>query len=127
MDLNLGRISQIAFPVSDVDRAIDFFQGKLGLKLLLRPHKHMAFFDCGGVRLYVERAEDIAQASILYFLCDDIAAETKALEGQGVDVVSQPHRVAEQPAHDLWMSFFKDPDGHVLALEMRAPKGYALT
>jgi methylmalonyl-CoA/ethylmalonyl-CoA epimerase len=126
MDLNLGQLAQVAFPVSDVDRAIEFFQGKLGLKLLFRPHENMVFFDCDGVRLYVERAEDIAQASILYFLCDDIGAATKALEGQGVEIISQPHRVSEQPAYDLWMSFFKDPDGHVLALEMHAPKGYAL-
>jgi methylmalonyl-CoA/ethylmalonyl-CoA epimerase len=29
------------------------------------------------------------------------------------------------PDHDLWMTFFKDPDGHMLALMMEAPKGYA--
>jgi hypothetical protein len=27
--------------------------------------------------------------------------------------------------HDLWMTFFRDPDEHVLALMMEAPKGYA--
>jgi methylmalonyl-CoA/ethylmalonyl-CoA epimerase len=26
--------------------------------------------------------------------------------------------------HDLWMAFFKDPDGHMLALMQEAPKGY---
>jgi hypothetical protein len=27
--------------------------------------------------------------------------------------------------HDLWMAFFKDPDGHMLAVMQEAPKGYA--
>jgi methylmalonyl-CoA/ethylmalonyl-CoA epimerase len=27
--------------------------------------------------------------------------------------------------HDLWMAFFKDPDGHTLALMQEAPKGYS--
>jgi hypothetical protein len=27
--------------------------------------------------------------------------------------------------HDLWMAFFTDPDGHMLAVMHEAPKGYA--
>jgi methylmalonyl-CoA/ethylmalonyl-CoA epimerase len=26
--------------------------------------------------------------------------------------------------HDLWMAFFRDPDGHLMALMQEAPKGY---
>jgi len=26
--------------------------------------------------------------------------------------------------HDLWMTFFKDPDGRTLAVMQEAPKGY---
>jgi len=28
------------------------------------------------------------------------------------------------PDHDLWMTFFKDPAGNLLALMLEAPKGY---
>ncbi len=126
MDLDLGQIAQIAYPVSDVDRALDFFQTKLGLKLMFRPHEHMAFIDCAGVRLFLEKAKDVSPASILYLTCADIGAATRELESRGVVFASPPHRISEQPAYDLWMSFFKDPDGHLLALEMQAPKGYAL-
>jgi methylmalonyl-CoA/ethylmalonyl-CoA epimerase len=28
------------------------------------------------------------------------------------------------PDHDLWMAFFADPDGHILALMQEAPKGH---
>ena len=125
MDLKLGKIAQVSWPVSDVDRAVEFFRDKLGLTFLFRPHEHMAFFDLAGTRLYVEKAEDLTKASILYLLCEDVAKAASALERQGVEIASQPHRVAEMPGHDLWMAFFKDPDGHLLALEMQAPKGWS--
>jgi methylmalonyl-CoA/ethylmalonyl-CoA epimerase len=127
MNLKLGQLAQIAYPVVDVDRSAAFFQDKLGLKLLFRPHDSMAFFDLGGIRLFVERArnaEEVEKASILYLSCEDIAKATAELEARGVEIVSQPHCIAQQPTHDLWMSFFRDPDGHLLALEMQAATGW---
>jgi catechol 2,3-dioxygenase-like lactoylglutathione lyase family enzyme len=124
MDLNLGRLAQIAFPVADVERSIAFFEGKLGLKLVFRPHAHMAFFDLGGTTLFLERADETEQASILYLTCDDVAVATAELERRGVKVASAPHRITEQPGYDLWMSFIEDPDGHMLGLSMEAPKGW---
>lgn len=124
MDLGLGRLAQIAYPVSDVDRAVDFFQTRLGLKPPFRPHGHMAFFDLAGVSLFLERADDISGAPILYLACDDVGTATAELERRGVEIVSQPHLVSAQPAYDLWMSFFKSPDERLLALSMQAPKGW---
>ncbi len=37
---------------------------------------------------------------------------------------SKPHLIAKMDDHDLWMAFFNDPDGHILALMQEAPKGY---
>lgn len=128
MDLKLGRLAQIAYSVADVDRSVGFFQDQLGLKLLFRPHESMAFFDLDGVRLYVQKAakpEDIEKASLLYLLCDDIAVAAAELAGRGVPFIDKPHRIAEQPTYDLWLTFFKDPDGHLIALEMQAPKGWS--
>jgi methylmalonyl-CoA/ethylmalonyl-CoA epimerase len=124
MTLNITRLAQLSYPVSDVERAVAFFEGKLGLRLALRPHAHMAFFDLGGVSLFVEKADDVSRTSILYLACADVAASTAELERRGVEIVSPPHRISEQPTYDLWMSFFKDPDGHLLALSMEAPKGW---
>ena len=36
----------------------------------------------------------------------------------------QPHLIAPLEDHDLWMTFFDDPDGNALALMMEAPKGF---
>jgi methylmalonyl-CoA/ethylmalonyl-CoA epimerase len=124
MDLQIERLAQISYPVSDVDRSVAFFETTLGLKLALRPHPHMAFVDAGGVSIFLERAEDVAPASILYLACADVAVATAELARRGVEIVAPPHRITEQPGYDLWMSFFKDPDGHMLALSMEAPKGW---
>ncbi len=128
MGLKLGKIAQIAHSVSDVDVAEAFYEQTLGLTKLFRPGPDMVFFDCAGVRLYLQKAENpkaVAKASVLYLQCDDVAAAAAELKRRGVVLLAEPHRVAEQPGYDLWMTFFKDPDGHMLALEMHAPKGWA--
>jgi methylmalonyl-CoA/ethylmalonyl-CoA epimerase len=50
MLLNLDHIGQIALPVTDVDRAEDFYRTALGLRHLHR-FGDLTFFDCAGVRL----------------------------------------------------------------------------
>jgi methylmalonyl-CoA/ethylmalonyl-CoA epimerase len=45
------------------------------------------------------------------------------MRGRGVTFVDEPHLVAPMPDHDLWMCFFRDPDGHTLALMCEQPKG----
>jgi methylmalonyl-CoA/ethylmalonyl-CoA epimerase len=127
MDLSLGPLAQIAFVVTDVDRSEEFYGQTLGLKKIVRRHETMVFFDCGGVRLFLEKAsrpEDVGRVAILYFRCDDIAVCRRELESRGVQFEGPPHRITLQPAYDLWTSFFRDPDGHLLALEMHAPKGW---
>jgi methylmalonyl-CoA/ethylmalonyl-CoA epimerase len=128
MDLNLGKIAQIAHWVSDVDAAEAFYEQALGLKKLFRPGPDMVFFDCAGVRLYLHKAakpEDVEKASLLYLQCDDLAVASAELKQRGVEFVDEPRRIAEMPTHDLWIAFLKDPDGHLVALEMQAPKGWS--
>jgi methylmalonyl-CoA/ethylmalonyl-CoA epimerase len=125
MAFSLSAIGQIALGVSDVDRAEDFFGGKLGLRKLFR-FGDLSFYDCAGVRLLVEKSATPGKsASVLYFRCADIVLARRELEAKGVPFADQPHRIAAMEDHDLWMTFFNDPDGHILALMMEAPKGYA--
>ena len=127
MLLNLDRIGQIALAVADVDRAEAFYKDVLGLRKLYR-FGDLSFFDCAGVRLMIEKAhepEDIKNASVIYFRCADIALAVRELEKRGVTFQSKPHLIAKMDDHDLWMAFFPDPDGHLLALMQEAPKGYA--
>ena len=69
----------------------------------------MAFFDCGGVRLMLARAEKPEfdhPSSILYFTVPDIAATHQLLCDTGVRFKAEPHLVAPMPTHDMWMVFF---------------------
>jgi methylmalonyl-CoA/ethylmalonyl-CoA epimerase len=122
----VNRIGQIAIAVADVDRAETFYRDALGLRWLFR-FGDLAFFDCCGVRLMIEKAADpveIARASTLYFTSADIALGVRELEAKSVAFIDRPHLIAPMEDHDLWMAFFKDPDGHLLALMQEAPKGW---
>jgi catechol 2,3-dioxygenase-like lactoylglutathione lyase family enzyme len=127
MHLNLSYIGQIALGVSDVDRSEQFYETVLGLRKLFH-FGDLTFFDCAGVRLLLEKARDGASAatnsSTIYLRCADIAVAVKELRGPGLAFDGEPHRIARMDDHDLWMAFFRDPDGHSLALMQEAPRGY---
>ena len=126
--MNLTHIGQIALAVSDPDRSEAFYENTLGLRKLYR-YGALVFFDCAGVRLMLDQSTkaSAASASALYFRVADIALARRELAARGVVFTDEPHLIAPMPDHDLWMTFFKDPDGHVLALMMEAPKGYRPT
>jgi methylmalonyl-CoA/ethylmalonyl-CoA epimerase len=126
MLLNLGHIGQIGLPVSDTDRSESFYETVLGLKKLYR-FGDLAFFDCAGVRLLLDKIgnpADLVPHGCIYFRCADIALAVAELEKRGVAFTSPPHLIAKMDDHDLWMAFFRDPDGHTLALMQEAPKGF---
>ena len=129
MDIGLGRLDQVALGVADVDAAEQFYGETLGLRKIFRPQPHMVFFDLGGVSLLLEKPHDGAKpqvgGAVLYLDCPDIAQAVRELEAKGVAFVHPPHLITRQPAYDLYMAFFTDPDGNMLALSQRAPKGYA--
>jgi len=57
--------------------------------------------------------------TILYYKVADIQAVHSSLSDQAVTFLQPPHLVAKMPDHDLWMAFFKDPDGNILGLRAR--------
>jgi len=117
--IGISRIGQIAINAKDVNRAAAFYQDVLGLKLLFRAPGGLAFFDCGGVRLMLDRAEKPEfdhPSSILYFTVPDIQAAYGKLKESGARFEDQPHLIARMPSHDLWMTFFRDSEENLLAL-----------
>ena len=115
----IERIGQIAIVVHDLARAVAFYRDALGLKLLFQVPPKMAFFDCAGVRLMLslpEKPEFDHPSSILYFTVSDIRSAHGALVAQGVSFEAEPRLVAKLETHDLYLAFFHDRDGNVLAL-----------
>lgn len=121
----LNEIGQVAVSVEDLERAADFYRDRLGMKFLFTV-PNMAFFDCGGVRLMLAVQEEgegsESGSSILYFRVQDIQAASRTLEERGVNLIGEPHVVAEMDDHDLWMNFFEDSEGNLLALMSEVPK-----
>ena len=112
-------LGQVALTVRDVARSVAFFRDKVGLRFLFDAGPTLAFFDLGGVRLMLSAPEgDFTPGSstVLYIRVHDIAASFGEMRARGVEFVDEPHLIAKMPDHDLWMTFFRDLDGHTLAL-----------
>jgi len=122
----LSRISQIAINVHDLGRGVAFYRDVLGMRLLFEVPPKMAFFDCAGIRLMLslpETPEYDHPASVIYYAVPDIQAAAGELTARGVLFEQPPHVVARLPHEDLWMGFFRDPDGNVLALSSEVARG----
>jgi predicted enzyme related to lactoylglutathione lyase len=120
---SLSRIGQIAVNARDLERAVAFYRDALGMPFLFQVPK-MAFFDCAGIRLMLgvaDEAEFDHRSSLLYFTVEDIRAAHAALAGRGVSFRNEPHLVAKLPDREIWMAFFDDSEGNVLALMSERP------
>ncbi len=114
----LSGIGQIAINAHDVDRATAFYRDVLGLQHLFRAGQ-LSFFNCGGVRLMLDKPEKPEfdhPSSILYFQVGDIRATHQRLQAAGVRFEDEPHVIARMPKYDLWMTFFRDSENNLLAL-----------
>lgn len=117
--VRLGPIGQIARPVRDIESSVAWYSEVLGL-----PHLYtfgdLAFFDCGGTRLFLSVAEpgtDPGEPSVLYFRVSDIQQAFDSLTARGVEFAGAPHMIhRHESGAEEWMAFFKDPDGHLLAI-----------
>jgi predicted enzyme related to lactoylglutathione lyase len=120
----ISRLGQVAINVKDVARATAFYRDVLGLKFLFSAGQ-LAFFDCGGVRLMLDKPETAEfdhPSSILYFSVPDIETAHQKLVDAGVSIFASPRVVAPMPDHDLWMCFFRDTEGNVMALMSEVPR-----
>ncbi len=124
----LGRIGQIAVPVSDVGRAAAFYRDVLGMRFLFETPT-LAFFDADGVRLMLSAPEPEAAAVpvgedppraapswVLYFQVKELELAVRNFTARGAELERGPHFVASLPDHDLWMAFIRDSEGNVIGL-----------
>lgn len=123
LDTRIQRVGQISINAKDLERATAFYRDRLGLKHLVTVPK-MSFFDCGGTRLMLglpEKAEHDHESSILYFTVSDIEAFHAGLVKEGVASEGAPHFVANLGDRDLWIGFFRDSEGNLMALMEEKP------
>jgi predicted enzyme related to lactoylglutathione lyase len=114
----LEDVGQIAMRATDLARATTFYRDTLGLTLAIEA-PGMAFFQVGSLMIMLGRpdnAEFDHPGSLLYFRTGDIRAAHTALLGRGVTFRDAPHVVHRAGERELWMAFFDDSEGNVLAL-----------
>ena len=123
---SLGAVGQISRQVRDIPRAVAWFRDVLGLRHLFT-FGTLAFFDCDGLRLYLNCAQEGTELhdSVVYFRVADIHAEYERLHQAGVVFRGAPHMIhRHENGMEEWMAFFEDVDGQLLALMAQvAPSG----
>jgi predicted enzyme related to lactoylglutathione lyase len=114
----------VPFSTEDLDRAMDFYGTKLGLRRSVHvPERHYAEFETGNVTLSLIVGESMGighnvSRTPLGLHVDDVAAARATLEDRGVQFMGEI--LDTGVCH---MAFFADPDGNALMLHHRyAPR-----
>lgn len=113
-------IGQIAINVKDLPRAVQFYRDVLGIPFMFEAPPSLAFFRAGDISLMLGSAESPEfdhPSSVLYFNSDDILHSHTALKERGVNFRDEPHRIHTAGNRELWMSFFDDSEGNILAIQ----------
>jgi len=107
VNLTIKKIQNVTFPVSDLKRAVDFYENVLGLKKT-GEWGNYAIFDVGGVEFALQPDEGFS----IFLRVDDVDDAYKIFKERGVKFVTEPKdqywggRTAE----------FADPDGNKFIL-----------
>jgi catechol 2,3-dioxygenase-like lactoylglutathione lyase family enzyme len=117
-------------PVSDIDKAVEFYGERLGLQLDVRrddlPQNREAEFRAGDGTLVVYESVGAGQsrATVAGFRVDDIDAAVSSLRERGVtfEEYDLPDLKTENGIArigDLRAAWARDPDGNIIAFEAR--------
>lgn len=112
--------------VSDMDRAVEFYEGKLGLSSWTGPEDNRAYKCAGGTVLHVYLSPDHAggtTATLASWYVEDIEEVVDELTAKGVVF----ERYDEEPTvtddrgiatfeGGAKVAYFKDPDGNTLSV-----------
>jgi catechol 2,3-dioxygenase-like lactoylglutathione lyase family enzyme len=118
-DVKLDSIGQIHISVRDLTPMVAFYRDVLGMNLLFEvPGQSMAFFDCGGVRLYfgTPESDEFRSNPLIYYNVSSLPEAYEALSDRGVAFTSEPHVVHRTDEMELWMADFRDPEGNAVLL-----------
>jgi catechol 2,3-dioxygenase-like lactoylglutathione lyase family enzyme len=115
-EVRLSGISAVMLGVRDLGLAVQFYTGKLGLKVKMQSPQ-IALLDAGPVTLglspgHLRIAPQVVGATEVVFQVDDVRAAHRALTQAGVTFLNEPRQAT--PAE--WAAHFKDPDGHLLSI-----------
>jgi DNA-binding CsgD family transcriptional regulator len=109
-------VGQISRSVKDINTAKDWYENVLRFKHLYT-FGDLCFFDCDGVRLFLQEKQVDTGDSIIYFLVSSVHAAHTALSERGVEFINAPHMIHKhEDGTEEWFAFFKDNEGRPLAI-----------
>jgi catechol 2,3-dioxygenase-like lactoylglutathione lyase family enzyme len=123
MNLSEARVSaEVA--VTDMGRAREFYEGKLGLKVSEETGDGGCTYRCGeGTELHIFPTVGAGQSesTVAGFTVDDLTATVGELSANGVsfEQYDEPTKTDERGIADfgsIKLAWTKDPDGNVLAI-----------
>jgi len=119
--IEIERVDFIAVPVTDVERAKQFYGETLGLEHEADWRDMGAEFRAGQVTVAVFAPEKIGRefrssSTAIALRVPDVAAARAALEAKGVEFDGDEDVMDTGVCH---MAFFSDPDGNPLTLHHR--------
>ena len=127
--LQIDGLHQLALTTADLERSTRFYRDILGLSLITSfDPPGLAFFQVGDIRLSIQKVDEVeAASSVLYFRVQDIGAATQSLKDNAIELERKPELIFRddqgqfgEAGEEEWMAFFRDPDGHLLALASRS-------
>jgi len=112
-------VRQVAITVSDVAEAKRFYQGILGLNFIFDAGPHLAFLECGSLRIMLSTSQGagaVGKNSTLYFQTNGVEKVYESVVAAGAKAERAPQLTAKMPDHELWIGFVRDPDGNLVGL-----------
>jgi catechol 2,3-dioxygenase-like lactoylglutathione lyase family enzyme len=112
-------------PVTDLDKAKEFYVDKLGLKLQMEDPAGGLLLEAGdGTKLYVyKRAPSKADHTLASFTVKDIYKTVDELNAKGIKMehYGEPFNTDDKGVakfgETMKGAWFKDPDGNILSLD----------
>jgi len=113
---DLRRVDHVWFWVADMDRAVDFYTGRLGLELRMRHGDDWAEMDGDGIRIGLHGGPSADARPVpggtVVFEVDDLDLAKAGLEQRGL---AFDEHLGEVPGYARYASF-TDPDGNAMQL-----------
>ena len=112
----LSKATVVILSVTDLNRAVEFYRDRLGLKLT-STNEDFAFFDAGGFTIALRggrpKADPTDLTSVeIAFAVEHVKPAHQALRTLGVEFKREPRIITGT----TWATDFRDPDGHVLSI-----------
>jgi predicted enzyme related to lactoylglutathione lyase len=111
-------VTHIMLGVSDMQRAVAFYEGTLGRAVRFRVEDALTFIDGGTVTIglsagLAKARQPVAGAMEIVFTVDGVKPMWRTLVERGVAFIREPQQATAQGE---WTATMTDPDGHYLTL-----------